>query len=112
MLQHRAKVVVPERMAKMEEAILKKDFESFAKITMQDSNQFHAVCLDTYPPISYMNDTSHRIAAAIHAFNDKHGVKVCYLFYFAGSSYLQFAALPSNTLLRRLLTLTMQDPTA
>ena len=29
------------------------------QLTMADSNQFHATCLDTYPPIFYMNDTSH-----------------------------------------------------
>lgn len=52
--------VVPTRMLKMEEAIKNRDFESFAKLTCADSNQFHAVCLDTSPPIFYMNDTSHR----------------------------------------------------
>jgi len=52
--------VVPSRVLKMEEAIKNHDFESFAKLTCADSNQFHAVCLDTSPPIFYMNDTSHR----------------------------------------------------
>jgi diphosphomevalonate decarboxylase len=46
--------VVPERMAQMKRAIIDKDFDSFAELTMRDSNQFHAVCLDTYPPIFYM----------------------------------------------------------
>jgi len=36
---------------------------------MQDSNQFHAVCLDTYPPCVYMNDVSHGIANLIHTIN-------------------------------------------
>lgn len=44
----------------MEEAIRNRDFASFARLTCADSNQFHAVCLDTSPPIFYMNDTSHR----------------------------------------------------
>lgn len=52
--------VVPERVLKMEEAIKSRNFESFARLTCADSNQFHAVCLDTSPPIFYMNDTSHR----------------------------------------------------
>jgi hypothetical protein len=43
--------VVPSRVLKMEEAIKNRDFESFAKLTCADSNQFHAVCLDTSPPI-------------------------------------------------------------
>lgn len=53
----RVKVVEP-RLAEIEKAYLEKDFATFGKITMQDSNQFHATCLDTYPPIFYMNDIS------------------------------------------------------
>ncbi|KAK1263091.1 hypothetical protein QJS04_geneDACA008479 [Acorus gramineus] len=60
LLQYRSQVVVPRRLIQMEEAIKKRDFPSFAKLTCADSNQFHAVCLDTSPPIFYMNDTSHR----------------------------------------------------
>lgn len=52
--------VVPHRVQQMEEAIRSRDFASFAMLTCSDSNQFHAVCLDTSPPIFYMNDTSHR----------------------------------------------------
>lgn len=35
LLAHRAKDIVPERMEAMEEAIKQRDFESFAKLTMQ-----------------------------------------------------------------------------
>lgn len=52
--------VVPKRIVDMEEAIKNRDFPSFARLACSDSNQFHAVCLDTSPPIFYMNDTSHR----------------------------------------------------
>lgn len=55
--------VVPKRIVEMEEAIAKHDFPSFARLACADSNQFHAVCLDTLPPIFYMNDTSHRQAS-------------------------------------------------
>ena len=51
---------MPKRIKQMEEAIKNRDFGSFAQLTCADSNQFHAVCLDTSPPIFYMNDTSHR----------------------------------------------------
>lgn len=53
---------MPKRIKEMEEAIAKRDFPSFARLACADSNQFHAVCLDTLPPIFYMNDTSHRQA--------------------------------------------------
>ncbi|KAJ0805299.1 putative diphosphomevalonate decarboxylase [Helianthus annuus] len=53
------KEVVPKRIVQMEKAIQNRDFPSFARLACIDSNQFHAVCLDTYPPIFYMNDTSH-----------------------------------------------------
>lgn len=69
LLQHRIKHVVPERMAAIKKAILAKDFDSFAKLTMQDSNQFHAVALDTDPPIFYMNDVSRTIIALIVELN-------------------------------------------
>ncbi|KAI0786634.1 GHMP kinase [Abortiporus biennis] len=69
LLQHRIKHVVPERMEAIKKAILAKDFDSFARITMKDSNQFHAVCLDTEPPIFYMNDVSRSIIALIVEYN-------------------------------------------
>lgn len=69
LLQHRISQVVPERMQKISKAILDKDFDAFAKITMADSNQFHAVALDTEPPIFYMNDVSRTIIALIVEYN-------------------------------------------
>lgn len=69
LLQHRIKEVVPARMQAITEAIKARDFDSFAKITMADSNQFHAVALDTEPPIFYMNDVSRAIIALIVEYN-------------------------------------------
>ncbi|GLH07016.1 Diphosphomevalonate decarboxylase, partial [Gryllus bimaculatus] len=81
LLNYRAHQVVPGRVKKMEKAIMEKDFTQFAEITMRDSNQFHAVALDTYPPAIYMNDTSHSIVNLIHKFNAAHGqIKVAYTF--------------------------------
>eukprot|EP00730_Choanoeca_flexa_P013553 TRINITY_DN5446_c0_g1_i2.p1 TRINITY_DN5446_c0_g1~~TRINITY_DN5446_c0_g1_i2.p1 ORF type:complete len:400 (+),score=107.88 TRINITY_DN5446_c0_g1_i2:64-1263(+) len=69
LIDHRANVVVPARMKAIEQAIQDKDFKTFAEITMKDSNQFHATCLDTYPPIFYMNDTSKAIVHCLTRFN-------------------------------------------
>ncbi|XP_063707424.1 diphosphomevalonate decarboxylase [Culicoides brevitarsis] len=70
LLKYRAATCVPRRINQMKAAIENKDFSMFAKITMQDSNQFHAVCLDTYPPCIYMNEVSLKIIDFIHNFND------------------------------------------
>ncbi|KAK4683494.1 diphosphomevalonate decarboxylase, partial [Tremellales sp. Uapishka_1] len=69
LLQHRIKHVVPQRMADISAAIKAKDFDTFARITMADSNQFHAVCLDTQPPIFYLNDTSRAIIGLVEELN-------------------------------------------
>lgn len=64
---------MPERMKEMTRCIQERDFPAFAQLTMKDSNQFHATCLDTFPPISYLNDTSRRIIQLVHGFNTHHG---------------------------------------
>lgn len=69
LMKDRISSIVPARMEAMKKAVLDKDFQSFAELTMRDSNQFHAVCLDTYPPIFYMNDTSRAIIQLIHEYN-------------------------------------------
>ncbi len=69
LMAHRAAAVVPQRMRAMEEALRARDFPAFAELTMRDSNSFHAVCLDTYPPISYMNDISRRVVQIITRLN-------------------------------------------
>ncbi|XP_070523149.1 diphosphomevalonate decarboxylase isoform X2 [Cardiocondyla obscurior] len=80
LLQHRIKHV-PERVNKMQQAIIEKDFKNFAELTMKDSNQFHAVCLDSYPPCIYMNNISNSIINLVHSYNDAvNNVKVAYTY--------------------------------
>lgn len=68
---HRIAEVVPQRFEAMKKAILDKDFPKFAELTMKDSNSFHAVCLDSYPPIFYLNDTSKKIIKMVEAINQQ-----------------------------------------
>lgn len=68
-LKHRAAVVAPQRIEEMKKAIADKDFPKFAELSMRDSNQFHSVCLDTYPPCVYLNDVSHAVINAVHDYN-------------------------------------------
>ncbi|XP_037938829.1 diphosphomevalonate decarboxylase [Teleopsis dalmanni] len=69
LIAHRAKHCVPERIKAITSAIKNQDFCSFAELTMKDSNQFHAIALDTFPPCVYMNDVSHAIVEFVHLFN-------------------------------------------
>lgn len=81
LLQHRIHSVVPQRMKEIEKAFEAKDFESFGQLTMKDSNSFHSVCMDTYPPIFYMNDISRMIVRIVHAYNAWAGeIRAAYTF--------------------------------
>ncbi|EUC58622.1 diphosphomevalonate decarboxylase [Rhizoctonia solani AG-3 Rhs1AP] len=91
LLQHRIAHVVPKRMNDISQAIQARDFETFARITMDDSNQFHAVCLDTSPPIFYMNDVSRAIVALVEEFNRASGkIRAAYT-YDAGPNAVIYA---------------------
>jgi diphosphomevalonate decarboxylase len=89
----RAQTVVPARMEEMRKAIAERDFESFARVTMRDSNSFHATCLDTDPPIFYMNDVSRAAVRAVEMINAKVGKAVAAYTFDAGPNavvyYLQ-----------------------
>lgn len=81
LFRHRIERCVGRRVERMKKAIAERDFATFAEITMKDSNQFHAVCLDSYPPIVYMNDVSHSIAQLVHKYNEHEGeTRVAYTF--------------------------------
>lgn len=83
-MKERVKNIVPKRMKEMEKAIIEKDFETFADLTMKDSDNFHACCKDTDPPIIYMNEISHKICNLIHKFNEVGGKKRAAYTYDAG----------------------------
>lgn len=80
----RAQSVVPERMNAIEAAIQAKDFPKFAEITMRDSNTFHATCLDSWPPIFYMNDVSRAAVRLVHDINRAVGRTVAAYTFDAG----------------------------
>ncbi|KUJ12071.1 diphosphomevalonate decarboxylase [Mollisia scopiformis] len=84
LFKHRAEVVVPQHMEMMEKAIKEKDFETFAKVTMMDSNSFHSVCLDTFPPIFYLNDVSRSAIRVVEDINKKAGKIVAAYTFDAG----------------------------
>ncbi|RWS18258.1 diphosphomevalonate decarboxylase-like protein, partial [Leptotrombidium deliense] len=81
LIHYRASEIVPKRVADITKAILEKDFNTFATITMKDSNQIHAIFQDTWPPIRYMNDISCSVVRMVHAYNQFYGTnRVAYTF--------------------------------
>ena len=48
---------------------------------MRDSNMLHAICQDTYPPIFYLNETSHALINFVTQFNHvSKEIKLAYTF--------------------------------
>ncbi|KAK9315935.1 GHMP kinase [Lipomyces starkeyi] len=91
LFKYRTDVVVPQRFKEMSQAIVNKDFETFGKLTMIDSNQFHAVCLDSSPPVFYMNDTSRLVIGLIEKVNMIYGrVVAAYTFDAGPNSVLYY----------------------
>lgn len=84
LINYRASVVVPERINLMTQAILTRDFDSFAQLTMKDSNQFHAIALDSYPPVKYMDETSWQVIRMVHGVNSFYGRNVAAYTFDAG----------------------------
>ncbi|KAI3646942.1 hypothetical protein MP228_007163 [Amoeboaphelidium protococcarum] len=106
LFQHRVREVVSGRMEQMERAIISKDFATFAHLTMQDSNSFHAVCMDTYPPIFYLNDTSKQVIAWVHMFNQAAGrMMLAYTFDAGPNAVLYFLDQDYDLVLSALSTL-------
>lgn len=100
LFQHRAEEVVPKRMKAMEKAVHTRDFEAFATLSMKDSNNFHACCLDTQPPIFYMNDTSRAAIRMCEYLNTLHpeGKLICAYTFDAGpNAVVYYLAEHENT---------------
>ena len=89
LLKERVRLVEEKRLSEMEEAIRRKDFEEMAKLTMVDSNCFHACCMDTYPPLFYLNDKSKGVIKLVNDFNkQKGGVRAAYSFDAGPNAFL------------------------
>lgn len=71
---------VDKKIQEMTRAIKERDFEKLAILTMRDSNEVHATCLDSWPPINYLNDDSFHIIDLCLRYNERNGTKVAYTF--------------------------------
>jgi len=59
----------PSRLEELLRAISELDYPAFNRAVMRESSNFHAVCLDTYSPLFYLNQFSTEAIAATHKFN-------------------------------------------
>lgn len=80
----RAEIVVPKAMKDMTQAILDRDFQTFAAVTMAESNSFHSVCSDTVPRIQYMNQISFAACDLVEEINAKAGKLIAAYTFDAG----------------------------
>ena len=81
LLRTRAEAIVPERIKLITAAVSERNFESLANLTMMESNQFHAICMDSLPPLFYLNDISREIINMVHLYNELSGeVRIGYTF--------------------------------
>lgn len=72
---------VPKLIEDMKKAVLAKDFAKFGELTMRESSNMHAVMLDTWPPIMYLNDFSKRVIYGIGDWNTSRGtIEAAYTF--------------------------------
>jgi diphosphomevalonate decarboxylase len=92
LFQRRAEIIVPKHMTEMEEAIKAKDFEKFGKVTMMESNSFHSVCSDTFPPIFYLNDVSKAAIRVVEDINKKAGKIIAAYTFDAGPNAVIYYA--------------------
>ena len=67
----------PQRLAVCRQAILDRDFNTFANIVEQDSNLMHAVMMTSTPPLFYWEPASLSLMKTIPAWRAE-GLSVCY----------------------------------
>lgn len=73
LLKLRLQNELPEKhIGQLKKSLQEKDFNTFAEIVMRESNQLHAVCLDTLPAIFYMNNTSKAIVNTVRDLNEEY----------------------------------------
>ncbi|KAJ5075779.1 diphosphomevalonate decarboxylase [Anaeramoeba ignava] len=80
LLNFRAESIVPKHMEKITKAIEAKNFAKFAKIVIRESNQLHSICLDSSPPLFYLNENSRAIISVMEDLNKSTSPIVAYTF--------------------------------
>jgi diphosphomevalonate decarboxylase len=69
LLKCRLDSVLPKRLPEMRQAIKERNFDKVCELTIKDSNNFHAICRDTFPTIIYMNDITNCVVRCVEKIN-------------------------------------------
>lgn len=75
---------VGKRLEIVTNAIKEGNFEKMAETIMQESNNMHAVMLDSWPPLVYMNRYSFEIIEKVLELNESHGKAIAAYTFDAG----------------------------
>ena len=108
-LKHRVDNLVDKRLKSISEHIKNKDISELCKITMIESNSLHSVCLDTFPPLHYMNETSFFIVKCVNLLNgfynkDKNTNIICGYSFDAGANAFIFTTEDKNDNIQSFLS--------
>lgn len=94
----------PKIIGMMKRAIMARNLENFLTLTMRESSHMHAVMLDSFPPIIYLNDISRKIMRAVLEYNESRG-EVCAGYTFdAGPNAHVYTTAKCENEVRKLLS--------
>ncbi|KAF8566761.1 hypothetical protein P879_06449 [Paragonimus westermani] len=85
------------------DALRKRDFPTFAEVAMRESDQLHAVCLDTWPPCLFLSAVSLAIMRWVHRLNQYCGRILVAYTYDAGPNAILLAEETDMPFILRLL---------
>lgn len=95
MMKERIEKIVPARMKAIMEAIKNRDFDTFAQISMEDSDDLQAVCRTTTPPLIYATDDSFAMIDLLRSYNAVSRRRVVGYTFDAGANCFVFTLKPN-----------------
>lgn len=75
---------MPQKLEQAKQFVLSKNLPALLELVMRESNSMHACMLDTFPPVTYLNDSSRQVISAIHQLNEAKGAVIAGYTFDAG----------------------------
>jgi len=91
-------------LQRVRKALEEKNRAELFELVMRDSNSMHACMLDSYPPLFYMNEHSHKVIETVHALNDAYGEAVAGYTFDAGPNAHVFTEDKRVSTIRKMLS--------